>query len=720
MNSLPDDFDWEIYIYLYDDLTNMNYEDVYHHYLDYGIKENRKYKFDIPKNFNWIEYYYFNKDICYEDYNINDYIENNKLLEENNKLFNELEKYAKKHYTLYGKNENRRYKFDIPSNFNWLNYISLNNDLIGLNEIDSKIHYITFGEKEKRSYINYSISSVYIICNIKLGGTSKYINDIINNFPEINFIFLTKKSQIYNIEFKIDDIILVQQLIMTNIFPEDIIYIKNTYKSKIIISIHDSYWLNDNIIHDFGMDPYYWHGKYTDNNIIINESISNLFDIVDEVIHPSLFTYNIYSKYFNKKNFKIVYHNDVQIYENINNFPIIKKEINIGVLHSFSNYKGKEMINILMEKYPKYKKYKINFLIPEFTIEKYNEDNFNDIIKKYNIHCLLCLNKWGETYCYALTKYLNSGVPILYNNFGSYKNRIPQKEKYKILLDEESEYENFILNPDNQDIVYNKFTSFLDYIILKNIDNDYNFKENKFIIRKYYYDLLLNKILNKNIVIITSKIYISNNEFSYIKNRSIYSKDERYIQTIETINSVRNKIPDSYILFFDNSIFTENEFNELNKLVDCFINITNDDNINFYTDKFKYKAFSEMFQMIKCYEYFLSKINVKNIKNLFKISGRYVLNDNFDYNIFNNDDNIFKRNRDLLNLKYYYTSFYKISNNYIEDFFKILNNTFYNKDRYLEMNYEEIIPEIIDYNFKEIDFIGLKQRISVWNQIDEI
>jgi hypothetical protein len=96
------------------------------------------------------------------------------------------------------------------------------------------------------------------------------------------------------------------------------------------------------------------------------------------------------------------------------------------------------------------------------------------------------------------------------------------------------------------------------------------------------------------------------------------------------------------------------------------------------------------------------------------------LNDNFDYNIFNNDDNIFKRNKDLLNLKYYYTSFYKISNNYIEDFFKILNNTFYNKDRYLEMNYEEIIPEIIDYNFKEIDFIGLKQRISVWNQIDEI
>jgi hypothetical protein len=373
-----------------------------------------------------------------------------------------------------------------------------------------------------------------------------------------------------------------------------------------------------------------------------------------------------------------------------------------------------------MEKYPKYKKYKINFLIPDFTIEKYNEDNFNIIIKKYNIHCLLCLNKWGETYCYALTKYLNSGLPILYNNIGSYKDRITKKEKYKILLEDESEYENFILNPDNQDIVYNKFTSFLDYIIFKNIDNNYNFKESKFIVRKYYYDLFLNKILNKNIVIITSKIYISKYEFSYTKNRSIYSKDERYLHTIETINSVRTKIPDSYILLFDNSVFEENEYNELNKLVDSFINITNDDEINFYTNKFKYKAFSEMFQMIKCYEYFLSKINVKNIKNLFKISGRYVLNDKFDYNIFNNDDNIFKRNKDLLNLKYYYTSFYKISKNYIKEFFKILNKTFYNKDRYLDMNYEEIIPEIIDYDFKEINCIGLKQRISVWEQVDNI
>ena len=750
MEYLPNDFDWQIYTYLYDDLKHMSNADANYHYLGYGIKENRLYKFDIPEDFNWKDYYYFNKDIINDDIiqNINKI--NNKNENKNNKDENEdnkdenkdnkdiiynfiynqnnsnldyfkiLEKYAKKHYTLNGKNENRQYKFNLPFNFNWLDYISNNSDLIGLNELDAKIHYVSFGVYEKRKYINNSLSKVYVICNIKLGGTSKYINDILKSFPEIKFLFLTEKKQIYGIKFKPDDIIFVQQLIMTNIFPDDIIYIKNTYNSKIVISIHDYCWFNKEIIHNFGIDPYHWHGKYIENNIEINESVKRLFSIANDIIHPSLFTYNTYSNYFDKKNFKLVYHNDNIVNDNINNFPIVKKDINIGVLHSFSIYKGKEIVNILMEKYSKYKKYKVNFLISDFTIEKYDEDNFNDIIKKYNIHCLFCLNKWGETYCYALTKYLNSGLPILYNNIGSYQDRIPKKEKYKILLESESEYEDFITNPNSQSIAYNKFTSFLDYIIFNNIDTTYKFNDNKFIVKKYYNDLFLNNIIDKNIVIITSKIYVSNNEFSYTKNRSIYTKDERYNDTIITINSVKEKIKNYYIILFDNSSFTEEEYNNLKNSVDCFINITDDDDLNFYTNKFRYKAFSEMYQMIKCYEYFIENINKKYIKNIFKISGRYYLNNNFDYNKYDNDNNIFKRNNNLVDIKYYYTSLYKISGNYIDDFFKLLNKTFYNKDRYLEMNLEEIIPEIMNYNFKEIDCLGLTQKIAVWDQIDEI
>ena len=135
MSSLPDDFDWITYIYLYDDLNDMNYTDAYYHYLGYGSKENRLYKFDLPYDFNWKDYYYFNKDIInnneckniIENLSINDSNINDSNIEKSNYdilynfIYNEnnnnsekikiLEKYSKKHYTLWGKNEKRIYKF---------------------------------------------------------------------------------------------------------------------------------------------------------------------------------------------------------------------------------------------------------------------------------------------------------------------------------------------------------------------------------------------------------------------------------------------------------------------------------------------------------------------------------------------------------------------------------------------------------------------------------
>jgi len=736
--SLPSDFDWEAYIYLHDDLYNIIFtsEEAYYHYLGFGLPEKRIYKYNIPENFMWNEYYFLNG-------NIKESSEYKKIIEkyENNQLElnKKLEQYAKKHYTLYGFHEKRRYRFDVPTNFNWQTYISLNSDLVNMNEIDAKIHYISYGRFEKRRYVDYYPENrIFIICNINLGGTSKYINDLVTKLPG-KYIYITSKENLSNILFnEKKDIIMIQQLIMTDILPDDLINVKKRFPNlKMVISIHDCYWLNEKVIHDFGIDPYNWHGKYMENNIKINDGIYKLFDAVDEVIHPSLFTFNLYAKYFDKGNFKLVYHNDfVNVdKEETEIFPIITKEkvINIGILHSFSVYKGKEIVEILMEKFKKYKRYKINFLISDYNIEKYNEENFNEIIVKYNIHCLMHLNKWGETYCYAMTKYLNSGLPILYNNIGAFRDRIPKKEKYQILMESENECIDFINNSTVQNIIYNKFTDFLDYIIYKNIDSEYKFPKTEFIVNKYYHNLIndKNKLFGANIVIITSKIYTSNSEFSYTKNRSIYSKDERFNQTIYTINSIKNRIPNPYIILFDNSLFTNNEYNTLNNMVESFINLTNyyndeNDDLDFYTNKFPFKAFAEMYQMIQIYKYFFEGRDMKRsgVKNIFKISGRYLVNDTFNYNdydgIENSALNIFKRNMDVQHIKYYYTSFYKISVDFIDEFFQLLIKAFASKDRILTMNLEEIIPMIINYNFKEIDNLGITQNIAVWDQKNDV
>jgi hypothetical protein len=238
-----------------------------------------------------------------------------------------------------------------------------------------------------------------------------------------------------------------------------------------------------------------------------------------------------------------------------------------------------------------------------------------------------------------------------------------------------------------------------------------------------YYKLYYEPIYKKNIIIITSKIYTSNNSFSYVNHRSIYSKDERLSQTINTINSIRNKIPNSYIVLFDNSEFDNNEYDLLDNHVDQFINITDNGELNYYTNEYEYKAFAEIFQIITLYDVFLKKVDSKMINNIFKITGRYVLNDQFNYNNYdneNNDKNIFKRDYNLCHMKYYYTCFYKISRNFLHEYFKILLETFNHKDYYVNKNLEEIIPEVINYNFTEFQELGITQYISVFNEINNI
>jgi hypothetical protein len=125
-------------------------------------------------------------------------------------------------------------------------------------------------------------------------------------------------------------------------------------------------------------------------------------------------------------------------------------------------------------------------------------------------------------------------------------------------------------------------------------------------------------------------------------------------------------------------------------------------------------------------KYFLDNIKHININNLFKISGRYLLNNNFNYNNYDNDYNIFKRNNNVKDREYYYTSFYKISKKNLNDYIDSINNlyneiindnTIYNKPN---MDFEVIIPQKLNYNFKEIQILGITQNISVWGTIDEI
>jgi hypothetical protein len=198
----------------------------------------------------------------------------------------------------------------------------------------------------------------------------------------------------------------------------------------------------------------------------VHPSIDKLFENADVILFPSLFTITNFTRFFgHHDNFALIPHNDYRIDFTTKNIPqIIDKEVNIGVLHEYTICKGKEFIDVLSVS-NEYRNYKINWKILGVNIEYYQEDNFFEYIQKHNIHCLTLLNKWGETWCYSLTKFINSGLPFIYNNLGSFKERIPKNfgHFFKV-YDDEKEYEN--------DVEYTKlkyqFHKMLDYIIENN------------------------------------------------------------------------------------------------------------------------------------------------------------------------------------------------------------------------------------------------------------
>lgn len=338
---------------------------------------------------------------------------------------------------------------------------------------------------------NFVNTDIYIINNIYGGGTLKYKNDIKSKYTNINFIEVPDKKTLDKINFNVNDVLFVQQLLFSNLVPRDILNIKYTYGSKIIISIHDFCWFTD-VLNNYPKEPYYQRA-YLIPNLKIHSDIIELFTHADLVIHPSLFTYETYGKLFPTDNFIVSYHNDYRVdYSTKRIPPIIKNQINIGVMHEYMEYKGSEVISYMVKNLIHYKGYNLNYLIVGKNIDVYQENEFYEYVKKYNIHFLLLLNKWGETYCYSLTKYINSGLPILYNNIGACKYRVPPNvEHYKKVIDHEDEYSNI------NNVIGKKMYDMLDYIIKEN--GKYNIENTSTII---HYSSLFENLFNSNIQMI--------------------------------------------------------------------------------------------------------------------------------------------------------------------------------------------------------------------------
>ena len=213
-----------------------------------------------------------------------------------------------------------------------------------------------------------------------------------------------------------------------------------------------------------------------------------------------------------------------------------------------------------------------------------------------------------------------------------------------------------------------------------------------------------------NLVLITSVINTPNKPLSYSKVRSVFTREERYEQTKKTIQSIKEKIPDCKLMIVECTDFSEEEEVYFEKECDYVLNLW--ERKKLHPKIFGIgKALGEGTMTIEALEYIIE--NKLNYDNLFKICGRYWLNNDFDYNTYNNNNLVFKKIAG--NINNIFTSFYKISYDNTKILLNFLLQTEINMKRLI--GYEVLFSHYLKYinysNVKFIDKIGYEGAVTV-------
>ena len=202
----------------------------------------------------------------------------------------------------------------------------------------------------------------------------------------------------------------------------------------------------------------------------------------------------------------------------------------------------------------------------------------------------------------------------------------------------------------------------------------------------------------KNLVIICSVIKTVPNPLSYTNIRSIFNEEERFEQTLKTIESVKKHIPNTYIAHLECSDLKQEYAEKIKKNVDEYINYFDNERIkNIVTSP--YKGWGEQSVIL---EYLLST-NLK-YNSIFKISGRYFIIDDFEYKNFDNNYNCFKLSGDT-----YSTVLYKIVD------FKEYISALKNCEEQLKKGegIETVMTQKFKTNTKILSELGVTGKIAV-------
>lgn len=139
----------------------------------------------------------------------------------------------------------------------------------------------------------------------------------------------------------------------------------------------------------------------------------------------------------------------------------------------------------------------------------------------------------------------------------------------------------------------------------------------------------------RDVFIITSVINTGAMPYSYVSTRSVYTCQQRYEQTLTSIKSIRNLHGNAFIVLSECSDISAEMTAELRSRVDLFVQSYDNEMIrNACINSIK-KGYGEVLQSIAAVEA-LNQIGIP-FRRMFKLSGRYFLNNYFNKDNFSLD-----------------------------------------------------------------------------------
>lgn len=220
-----------------------------------------------------------------------------------------------------------------------------------------------------------------------------------------------------------------------------------------------------------------------------------------------------------------------------------------------------------------------------------------------------------------------------------------------------------------------------------------------------------------NVVIVSSKIIVSQTPLSYSQTRSQYTSGDRFRDLLLTFQSIKRHVPNPYIIVIDNSVLPPIWKHKLQTVSNDFLNPTRDRFLRFQTDISPYKGLGECCQLVLALKH-LQTLTI-TFERVFKITGRYVLNNSFRMVPFLGRHNIFKRSEFIHDRPYYHTCFFKIDKAHLDKFYQCLIDVtkVYRARDFARFggrdDLEVLLPATMGNNFELVRHLGVTQRVAI-------